>query len=82
MIPVADATFKWWLWLANLGPRTRDVIGSGVVALDLIENNATEKHLLCRRTDGSTSKFGIALCIRADRSTIKINKMKPITLVL
>ena len=34
----ADATFKWWLWLANLCPHTRVVLGNGVVALDLIEN--------------------------------------------
>ena len=53
----ADATFKWWLWLANLGAHTRVVLGNGVVALDLTENNANEKHLLCTRADGSTIKL-------------------------
>ena len=47
-----------------LGPHTLDltenravVLGSGVVALDLTENNANEKHLLCTRADGSTIKL-------------------------
>ena len=72
----ADATFKWWLWLANLGPHTRDVIGNGVVALELTANRSTEKHLLCVRGDGSTSKFALTLCTRANGSTMKINKIK------
>ena len=57
MIPARMPYFKWWLWLANLGPHTRVVLGNGVVALDLTENNADEKHLLCTRADGSTIKL-------------------------
>ena len=72
----ADATFKWWLWLANLGPHTRDVIGNGIVALELTENRSTEKHLLCVQADGSTSKFALTLYIHTDGSTIKIIKIK------
>ena len=53
------ATFKWWLWLANLGSHTQVVLGNGVVGLDLTETNANEKHLLCTRADGSTIKLVI-----------------------
>ena len=53
----ADATVKWWLWLANLSPYTRLVIGDGVVALELTESYSTEKHLLCTRVDGSTIRL-------------------------
>ena len=48
-----SATSKWWLWLANIGPHGRAVLGKGAVALDLTQNNQTEKHLICTRADGS-----------------------------
>ena len=48
-----DATFKWWLWIANLGRHTRRVIGAGVVGAELTFANAGTKKVVCRRTDGS-----------------------------
>ena len=52
-----DAKFKWWLWLANIGPHGRAVLGNIAVALDLTQNSQTENHLRCTRTDGSTIEF-------------------------
>ena len=49
-----DATFKWWLWIANLGPHTRRVIGAGVIEAELTSSNDSEKHIVFRRVDSST----------------------------
>ena len=49
-----DATFKWWLWLANLGPHTRTTLGAGVVGAALTFSDNLEKRIICRRVDGST----------------------------
>ena len=48
------AWFKWWLWLANLGPYTQQVLQNGVVALDLTSSDPAEKRLTCVRADGSS----------------------------
>ena len=49
-----DATFKWWLWLANLGPHTQTAIGAGVIGAALTFSDCREKRILCRRVDGCT----------------------------
>ena len=35
VIDITDgAIFPWWLWVSNLGNRTPDIIGEGIVLLD------------------------------------------------
>ena len=48
-----NATFKWWLWLANLGPHTNRTLGAGVVGVALIFSNRLEKRIVCCRVDAS-----------------------------
>ena len=47
------ATFKWWLWLCNLGTVTREVLGAGVVRAYLRHHAHDEKHVICTRSDDS-----------------------------
>ena len=47
------ATFKWWLWLCNLGTVTREVLGAGVVRAYLRHRGDYEKHVICTRCDDS-----------------------------
>ena len=49
-----DATFKWWLWFANLGPHTRKTLGAGAVGAALTFSDPAQKRINCRRVDGST----------------------------
>ena len=42
-----DAHFKWWLWIANLGRHTRQVIGAGVIRAELTFSNAHKKKIVC-----------------------------------
>ena len=46
-----DATFKWWLWLANLGPYTERILGAGVVKAEMTCSNPREKTIVCSRAD-------------------------------
>ena len=55
-----NAQFKWWLWLANLGPLTKDVLGTGAVALRTTKRTAHEVHLLCTRADDSFIEFALS----------------------
>jgi len=48
------ATFKWWLWLANLGAETRTVLGDGVVAASLLHSDVTLKKVTFVRIDNTT----------------------------
>ena len=48
-----DATFKWWLWLANLGPHTQTPLGAGVVGAELTFSAPLDKRIVCRRIDGA-----------------------------
>ena len=49
-----NATFKWWLWLANLGHETPIVLGDGVVGASLTVSEDDVKEVTCTRVDGST----------------------------
>ena len=46
--------FMWWLFAANLGARTRRVIGSGLVSSSIQERSDTNARLRFQRQDGST----------------------------
>ena len=49
-----SSTFKWWLWLANLGNETGRVLGDGVVAASLTQSTPHLKTLTVDRVDGTT----------------------------
>ena len=57
-----DATFKWWLWMSNLGHHTRTIIGVGVVGAELTASNAGEKKIVFRRVDSSRVETVFSLC--------------------
>ena len=56
-----DAAFKWWLWLGNLGPLSRDILGAGVVSAFLDRQGAFVRHLVCERSDGSQVTVALSL---------------------
>ena len=49
----ANATFTWWLWLANLGPHTQRTLGPGVTGAALTFSTTNDKRIACRRIDDS-----------------------------
>lgn len=46
--------FMWWLFAANLGSATVDVIGSGLISSSLVELSDTNARLRFQRHDGTT----------------------------
>jgi hypothetical protein len=46
--------FMWWLFAANLGSDTVDVIGSGLISSSLVELSDTNARLRFQRHDGTT----------------------------
>ena len=46
--------FQWWLFAANLGPHTAQVIGDGLTSSSLVERSDTYALLRFQRHDGST----------------------------
>ena len=56
-----DAAFKWWLWLGNLGPLSRDILGAGVVSAFLDHQGVFVRHLVCERSDGSQVTVALSL---------------------
>ena len=59
----SDATFQWWLFLANLGDKTQKVIGEGIVAAELSSIEPDAVLLKFTRLDQSE----IQICISRDR---------------
>ena len=56
-----DAKFKWWLWLGNLGPVTREVLGVGVVSAFLRRRGHAVKHVVCTRADATEVTVELSL---------------------
>ena len=54
--------FMWWLFAANLGPDTADVIGSGLTSSNLVEQSDMNARLRFQRHDGSTIDVEILNC--------------------
>ena len=55
------AAFKWWLWLGNLGPLSRDALGAGVMSAFLHHEAPFVRHLVCERSDGSQVTVALSL---------------------
>lgn len=47
----ADAPFKWWLFVCNLGKKTREVFGPGIIAASLEEKTRNHAQLIFTRCD-------------------------------
>jgi hypothetical protein len=54
-----DSSFPWWLFLANLGKNTQEVIGDGVVAATLEDKWEDRVQLLLTRSDGTEARLQI-----------------------
>jgi hypothetical protein len=51
--------FKWWLFAANLGRHTEDVIGNGITSAELVEHSDTNARLRFQHQDRSTVEVEI-----------------------
>ena len=49
-----DAPFKWWLFVCNLGKKTQEVIGPGLIAARLEHKSQDAMGLLFTRSDGTS----------------------------
>ena len=68
-----NATFKWWLWLANLGKISRNVLHIGVVGARLSFSQDNVKRVTCIRIDGSTIVVQLSLQRRGKIQTMIVN---------
>ena len=55
----SDSIFPWWLFLANLGHKTEEVIGDGIVAAELSGFESDGVQLKFTRLDQSEINIGI-----------------------
>ena len=56
----ADAEFKWWLFVCNLGKNTCGVIGPGIVAAALEQKTNTYAQLLFVREDNTEVRLSVS----------------------
>ena len=49
----SNASFKWWLFVCNLGKNTREVMGPGIMAAALEEKTETYAQVLLTRSDNT-----------------------------
>jgi hypothetical protein len=54
--------FRWWLFAANLGASTKELIGSGLISCSRVELSDTNARLRFQRHDGSTIDVEIRTC--------------------
>ena len=54
-----EATFKWWLFVANLGGKTQAVFGDGLIAAELEEKTDIGVTLVLRRLDDTLARVEI-----------------------
>ena len=62
------AMFPWWLWVANLGQRTREVIGEGIQAVHLSRTLRHEVVFKFSRVD-NTQVFLLLGCRQSSESS-------------
>ena len=71
-LPVGDldstpgATFKWWLWMANLGYHTHTVVGTGMTRAVLVRNDENVKVIVVHRSDNSEVEITLSRWARPD----------------
>ena len=53
----SDASFKWWLFVCNLGKNTKEVLGPGIMAATLEEKNDKYALLAFARTDNTVVRL-------------------------
>ena len=65
----ADAAFKWWLFVSNLGNKTARIIGPGIVSAELEDQWDNGVMLLFERQDGTKVRLEIQQPERSPCST-------------
>ena len=55
----ARATFKWWLFVGNLGDKTARIIGPGIISAELEDQWENGVMLLFERQDGTKVRLEI-----------------------
>ena len=74
-IDITDgAIFPWWLWVSNLGHRTRDVIGEGIKEVYLSRTLEQEVVFNFIRVDNTTASLLLGFRERFDASEVYTRK--------